>query len=140
MRHKLYTSLVILAAAMILLSTKSIAQNLNHNFGFSFSSIAVSNLINGINSSNAGLSKSSIYFAGLYKVHEASSTLVKILTDRTRDRWIRVYAALSLYNIGETGAYNEIQKLAANEDDLKVRNICAAIYAEYLNRLQASSN
>ncbi len=140
MKHRLITTLAAAAISMILMSSESSAQNGVNYSDSKYHSIAVGNLISGINSNNAGLSKSSIYFAGYYRVHEASSALIKILKDNTKDRWIRVYAALALYNMDETGAYTEIQRLANTEGDAKVKNICAAIYAEYLHSLQASAN
>lgn len=86
----------------------------------------VKNLICGIKSENTGLKKSSIYFAGKYKITEAVDALTNRLAIEN-DENIRVLIALALYEIGVPEGFEAIKNLAANDRSEKVRKTSIAI-------------
>lgn len=93
---------------------------------------AVGNLIMGIESENQGVSRSSIYYAGLYRIPEA----VKPLMERMRnepDASTKILIALSLFRIGDPEGLDMVQLLAKEDLNPKVRRMCSAIYNEYVS-------
>jgi len=113
------------------LTQLSFAQKNSPSGGDMITQQAVDNLIAGINSNNEGLQKSSIYFAGLYKVKETVAPLAKTLFENENDN-IQLLAALSLYQIQDKEGMNALYKAAKFGDDSKVKNICAAMYNSYV--------
>jgi HEAT repeat protein len=93
---------------------------------------AIVNLINGIKSPNTGLMKSSVYFAGKYRVKDAVPALLERLND-VEDASTKVLISLALYLIGDKEGIEAIYNLARFDKNEKVRRICRAIYVEYIN-------
>lgn len=93
---------------------------------------AIGNLIMGIESENAGLSKSSIYYAGLYRVPEAVKPLVEKMKAET-DASTKVLIALALFRIGDPEGMDMIESLSVSDKDPKVRRMCSAIFNEYIS-------
>ena len=91
---------------------------------------AIQNLVLGIESDNSGLKRSSIYFAGKYRVTEAVNELIEVL-NKEKDTEIRKVTALVLYKIGDQKGLNAVKKLAETDEDNRVRNLCAAITVAY---------
>jgi len=97
----------------------------------------VGTLLNGINSSNEGLRKSSIYFAGKYKVTEAVEALSAQLT-KEKSASTRILIALSLYSIGTPECIEAVKNNAANDSDARVRRMCNEIYQTFkMNEVEA---
>ena len=93
---------------------------------------AVENLKVGIKSDNSGLKKSSIYFAGYYRIKET----VPVLTEQIKkesDPKIRVLIALVLYKIGDEKSIGLVKELSAKDKNPEVRRMCACIYDAYIN-------
>lgn len=88
------------------------------------------NLLTGIKSQNDGLRKSSIYYAGKYKVDEAVETLTEQL-DKEKDPATRILIALSLYSIGSPEGMNAVGNRVNTDSNAKVRRMCAEIYGTY---------
>jgi HEAT repeat protein len=86
----------------------------------------------GIESENAGLSKSSIYYAGLYRVPEAVKPLVEKMKAET-DASTKVLIALALFRIGDPEGMDMIESLSVSDKDPKVRRMCSAIFNEYIS-------
>ncbi|HOI28776.1 MAG TPA: HEAT repeat domain-containing protein [Melioribacteraceae bacterium] len=91
---------------------------------------AVANLIHGIKSDNLGLMKSSVYFAGKYRVKEAVPALISELNS-AKDSNCKVLIALSLYLIGDERGIEAVFKIAKTDRNERVRHMCNAIYAEF---------
>ncbi|HEX2866365.1 MAG TPA: HEAT repeat domain-containing protein [Ignavibacteriales bacterium] len=91
---------------------------------------AAGNLIMGIKSDNAGLSRSSIYFAGLYRVSEAVEPLLEKMKNET-DASTKILIALALFRIGDPEGLEMIESLSAKDPDPRVRKMCGAIYNEF---------
>lgn len=91
---------------------------------------AAGNLIKGIESDNAGLSRSSVYFAGLYRVSETVQPLLAKMKSET-DASTKILIALALFRIGDPEGLEMIESLSVKDPDPKVRRMCGAIYNEY---------
>ena len=89
------------------------------------------NIIQGINSDNDGLIKSSIYFAGKYKAKAAVESLIKKM-ETSKNREHKVLAAYALYQIGDLKGYAVIAKLAEEAEDPLVRTEYRILYAKFL--------
>lgn len=90
-------------------------------------------LITGIKSDNPGLKRSSIFFAGYYKLTETVDVLKdEMLNAENPD--IQILAALALYEIGDDNVIVDLNMLAKNKDeDYKVRRMAQAIYEHWVN-------
>ena len=86
----------------------------------------VLNLIKGIESDNAGLKKSCIYFAGLYEIKSTVDALVKQL-QVVEDPDTRILIVLSLYRIGDKEGINAVEQLVKNDESPKVKKMSTAI-------------
>jgi HEAT repeat protein len=95
-----------------------------------FSANEISSLVNGINSDNEGLKKSSIYFAGKYKVYEAVDALTALL-ENEKDASVRLLTTKALFEIGDYKGMKAVYELSKVDEDLKVRRICKALYEVY---------
>jgi HEAT repeat protein len=93
---------------------------------------ALDNLKAGINSENAGVRKSSIYFAGKYRIAEVAKTLVERL-EKEEEPSIRLLIAYALYEMKDAEGMKAIKELSLNDKDLKVRRMSFNLYNEYLN-------
>jgi HEAT repeat protein len=121
----------VLIGGMIMVSSLAYAKNdpseLNRK-----NKNAVENLKVGIKSENSGLKKSSIYFAGYYRIKET----VPVLTEQIKkesDPKVRVLIALVLYKIGEEKSIGLVKELAAKDSNPEVRRMCTCIYDAYIN-------
>jgi len=92
---------------------------------------ALKNLVAGIQSDNTGVKRSSIYFAGKYRIAEAEETLIDQLNEE-EDAGTRILIALVLYEMGSEEGLLEVQKLSLNDEDAKVRRMATQIFNEYL--------
>ncbi len=92
---------------------------------------ALRNLVAGIQSENNGVKRSSIYFAGKYRIAEAENALIDQLKEETNPS-TRILIALVLYEMGSEEGLMEIQKLSMNDENAKVRRMATQIYNEYL--------
>lgn len=118
----------LLLAAVTFIANTAIAQETTQN---TFNKRAIDNLNAGIMSDNSGLRKSSIYFAGKYRVTESVDALVTQL-NKIEDPGTKVLIALSLYLIGEQKGLDAVYNLALRDNDSYVRRMCNAIYAEFI--------
>ena len=91
---------------------------------------AVANLINGINSENIGLERSSIYYAGRDRVTKAVDALIERLNSEN-DPSTRILIAVSLFEIRDPKGLDAIKELSAKDKSEKVRSISGLIYNEY---------
>lgn len=91
---------------------------------------AIDNLIVGIQSSNEGVKRDCIYFAGKYEIAEAVNVLVDELKCEKNPR-DRALIALALYRIGDEKGIQAVYEAALTETDAKVKRTCNAIVAEY---------
>jgi len=92
---------------------------------------ALKNLIAGIQSENNGLKRSSIYFAGKYRIAEVENVLVNQLEKEVNPS-TRILIALVLYEMGSTEGLLAVRQLAQNDDDASVRRMATHIYNEYM--------
>jgi HEAT repeat protein len=92
---------------------------------------ALKNLVAGIHSDNTGVKRSSIYFAGKYRIAEAEDALIDQLKEE-EDASTRILIALVLYEMGSEEGLLEVKNLSENDKDSKVRRMTFQIYNEYL--------
>jgi HEAT repeat protein len=121
----------VLIGGMIMVSSIAYAKNdpsdLNRK-----NKIAVENLKVGIKSDNSGLKKSSIYFAGYYRVAETVPALTEQIKKES-DPKIRILIALVLYKIGDEKSIGLVKEMAAKDSNPEVRRMCTCIYDAYIN-------
>jgi len=98
---------------------------------------ALDNLKSGINSENDGVRKSSIYFAGKYKIAEVINCLVERL-ENEQEPSVRLLIAYSLYEIKDSYGMEAVKDLSINDNDLKVKRVSFNIYKEFLNNNNAT--
>jgi len=116
---------VVLLAALML-TAFTYAQDVTGTFPEN----GVKNLIKGIKSGNKGLSRSSIYFAGKYKITDAIDALVDKMQEEKRPD-TRILIALSLYEIGDIKGLQAVKKQALNDTDERVKRMSALIFNEF---------
>ena len=92
---------------------------------------ALDNLIAGIHSENIGVKRSSIYFAGKYRIAETEDALIEQLKEE-EDPSTRILIALVLYEMGSEEGLLEAKNLSLNDEDAKVRRLTIQIYNDYL--------
>ena len=101
---------------------------------------ALQNLVAGIQSDNTGVKRSSIYFAGKYRVAETESALIAQLSEE-KDPSTRILIALVLYEMGSIEGLLAVKQLAQNDENARVRRMATQIYNEYLvNDAQATAS
>ena len=127
----------VLLLTIFLLSSAAIAQK--QSIGdVTTNEHALNNLITGIQSENDGLKRSSIYFAGKYRIAEVENILINQL-QKEEDPSTRILIALVLYEMGSIEGLLVVQRLAQNDDNERVRRMATHIYNEYLiNDLNSS--
>ncbi len=124
---KTHTTLITILLVTLLFSvTKMNAQEYN------FSDREISNLVAGIESENNGLMRSSVYFAGFYKVKDAVASLVKKL-ETEDDPSNVILIAMAIYKIGDKEAMMKVLDTANNSYNPKIKRMLTAITLEYLN-------
>lgn len=124
------TKTVLFLLLGLVLSNNLFAQNLisdltDHKY-------ALDNLKMGIHSENEGVKKSTIYFAGQYKIKETAADLINQL-ENEENASVRVLIALALFEIGSEDGIEAVRKLSVNDRNPKVRTMAAFIYDEFVN-------
>ena len=115
-------------AALFLSSVNAQTQSINE---ITSNKYALKNLVAGIYSENLGVKRSSIYFAGKYKIAETVDELISQLKQE-EDPSTRILIALVLYEMGNEEGLNEVKDISINDEDSKVRRITTQIYNDYL--------
>lgn len=123
-------TLTLIALVLLLVSTNSFAQAKDQ-----LTDNQLQTLVTGIKSDNLGLKRSSIFFAGYYKLSETVDVLKdEMLNAENPD--IQILAALALYEIGDDDVMVDLNVLAKNKDeDYKVRRMAQAIYEHWVNEM-----
>jgi len=116
--------------ALVLLSTNSEAQSISIK-ELTNSKYALDNLIAGIKSENCGIKRSSIYFAGKYRIKEVKDVLLDQLKNEN-ESCTRILIAMVLYEMGSTDGLLLVRDLIQTDEDVKVRRMATHIYYEYL--------
>ena len=93
---------------------------------------AIENLKLGIKSDNSGLKKSSIYFAGYYRIKETIPVLTEQLKKESNPK-TRILIALVLYKIGDEKSIDIVKEMALKDNNSEVRRMCTCIYDAYIN-------
>lgn len=137
LKCRLVKSSSLLAAALLVMilltSTSSFAQtNSVPVKALVVNRTAIGNLIMGIESDNTGLSRSSIYYAGLYRVPEAVKPLLEKMRSES-DASTKILIALALFRIGDQEGMDMIESLSVKDPDSRVRRMCSAIFNEYVS-------
>ncbi len=96
-----------------------------------FSERDIANLVNGIESDNNGLMRSSIYFAGKYRILETTDALLEVLKNET-DASNIILIALTIYEIGDRDAMMKVIETAKEASNTKVKNMLFAIALQFL--------
>ncbi len=117
MKRNQTISTVLTVLAVLLLSALSYGQN-----------NSVKNLEMGIKSSNPGLQKSCVYFAGKYEIKEVAPALESAL-EKTDDAFMQKLIVRTLYKINPESALKSIKNLDAS--DAQVKKLCAALNSDY---------
>ena len=127
-KNKIFS--VILVMAMILPASFALAQN-NSIKDVTNQKYALDNLLAGIKSENDGVRRSSIYFAGKYKIAEAEQALIEQLKNEPNPE-TRTLIAFVLYELGSEEGLVEVKKLARSDVDPQVRRMSKHLINEYL--------
>ena len=131
MKRNMNLTKAVLIGGMIMVSSIAYAKNdpseLNRK-----NKIAVENLKTGIKSENSGLKRSSIYFAGYYRVAETVPALTEQIKKES-DPKTRILIALVLFKIGDEKSIGLVKEMAANDNNPEVRRMCTCIYDAYIN-------
>jgi len=127
MKNTIFLTITMLTAFFIN-SVNAQTQSINE---ITSNKYALANLIAGIHSDNLGIKRSSIYFAGKYKIAETEDELMNQLK-REEDPSTRILIALVLYEMGSEEGLNDVKDISLNDEDAKVRRITIQIYNDYL--------
>jgi len=125
----------ILVLSIISISLMIFAQEPNTKY----SKTETANLINGIKSENIGVMKASIYFAGKYKVPEATNALLEIL-DRDLEPSTVILVTFAIYQIGDKDAMVKVIEKATNSDSVRIQNVLSAVALQYFIESDISFN
>jgi hypothetical protein len=96
-----------------------------------FTEKQIANLVTGIKSGNNGLMRSSVYFAGKYKITETTDVLLEVLDSETNPSNI-ILIALAIYEIGDVEAMMKVIDTANKTSNGKVKRMLSAIAFQYL--------
>ena len=127
--HSKLLSLFVLA--ILLISVSSLTAQNNSIKDITSNKYALQNLLTGIKSDNEGVQRSSIYFAGKYRITESETALIEQLS-KEENPGTRILIALVLYEMGSLEGLDAVKKLALNDVDPKVRRMSTNIYNEHL--------
>jgi len=119
------------AVLLVAVLTGSVYTQTNSIKDVTLNKYALQNLVAGIQSDNTGVKRSSIYFAGKYRIAETEDVLIAQLKEE-KDPSTRILIALVLYEMGSEEGLIEVKKLSMNDKDAKVRRMATQIYNEYL--------
>ena len=106
----------------------SVAQKNNEQL--KLCSNAKQNLIMALNSDNAGLKRSAVYFAGYYKVYEAVESLADLLNSTSADVSAKTLAAYALHQIGDEECLDALKEAANNNSDKRLCIKCKLMYED----------
>ena len=120
----LITVLVLFAMSSFLYSQTPIIQEIE------LPEASIKSIVQGIKSENEGVKKSCIYFAGKYKIQEASKYLVEELTVLD-DGELCSLLVWSLYQIGNESCFKELQEIVKNHDSEELKAFCS-----YLSKIK----
>ena len=127
-KSKIFTFVLVIAmllpASFILAQNNSIKDVTSHKY-------ALDNLLGGIKSENEGVRRSSIYFAGKYKISEAEQALIEQLKNEPNPK-TRTLIAFVLFELGSEDGLAEVKKLARSDVDPKVRRMSTHLIKEFL--------
>jgi len=115
----------------MLVSTTSLNAQMTSISSITTNKYALKNLTAGIKSDNEGVKRSSIYFAGKYKIAEAEPALIEQL-GKEKNPSTRILIALVLFEMGSVDGLLEVRKLSKEDIDPKARHMSTYIYNEYL--------
>ncbi|MGE5437318.1 MAG: HEAT repeat domain-containing protein [Syntrophothermus sp.] len=102
------------------------------------SSIAIQNLIKGVNSNNLGLKVSAAYILGEYGCDEAVIPLMRMFrNDENEDA--RIMAAISLYKLNDGRGVQALQKAYLFETSARVKKICKSLCFACLKDTEVAS-
>lgn len=127
MKNTIFLTVTFLAAFFIS-SINAQTQSINE---ITSNKYALENLVAGIHSDNLGVKRSSIYFAGKYKIAETEDELINQLKEE-EDPSTRILIALVLFEMGSEEGLNEVKDLSMNDENAKVRRMATQIYNDYL--------
>jgi HEAT repeat protein len=132
MKHvnKLTAALTALILAVLLASSLTVTRAQEQEI-LSKYKYAVENLNKGIQSDNEGLKRSSMYFAGKYKITSAIPTLIEQLNKEANPS-NRILIALVLYKIGSPAGISVVRSLSKNDENQEVRRMAYEIYRAYI--------
>jgi HEAT repeat protein len=116
---------IVAAMGRLSAQTNSISEITNNKY-------ALQNLLDGIQSDNNGVKRTSIYYVGKYRIKEAGSVLLNQLLHESNPS-NRILIALVLYELGSEEGLLEIKKLAKSDTDENVRRMSTHIYYEYIS-------
>jgi HEAT repeat protein len=126
-KNKIFT--IVLLIAMIFPVSFMLAQN-NSIKDITDHKYALYKLLAGIRSDNEGVRRSSIYYAGKYKIAEAEQALIEQLRIEPNPG-TRTLIAFVLYELGSEEGLGEIKKLAFGDVDPQVRRMSSHLIHEY---------
>lgn len=93
--------------------------------------LVVTNLMNGLASSNRGLRESSAFMLGEEKAPQAVVPLMRMLRYGEEES-SRIVAALSLCRIGDPRGVYAVRQSARFDENERVRTLCAWFYNQYV--------
>lgn len=132
-KQKSYIVIILVALFLTIPSmvTKGQSNGNISNSVITIDKVAEHNFMNGLKSENTGLRKSCIYFAGKYKI---SSAVIPLMAQLRKEKDIdtKILLALALYEIGDARGMYLVKVVSDNDDNLKVRKRCTAIYDRYV--------
>lgn len=96
---------------------------------------AIKSYVDGIQSDNDGLRKSSIFYAGIYRIHDAKQVLVERF-DKAKDVNEKILIALSLYFMDEPEAFKQIKSKTLQDKELKGNNLTYELYEQFAPKEQ----
>jgi HEAT repeat protein len=99
---------------------------------------ALDNLKAGINSENNGVRKSSIYFAGKYRIAEVVNTLAERL-EKEEEPSVRLLIAYSLYEIKDAEGMKAVKGLSLLDKDAKVKRMSKNLYNAFLENTNTTA-
>jgi HEAT repeat protein len=133
-------SLLVVTLTMLLamLLSFNIAAQPNSISDLTKNKYALDNLKADINSENIGVRKSSIYFAGKYKILELVDCLVERLENENESS-IRLLIAYSLYEIKDAEGMKAVKELSSLDKDAKVKRMSKNLYNAFLENTSTTA-
>lgn len=90
-------------------------------------SSALKNYQDNLKSDNDGIVKSSLFFAGKYKLSEVAPDVLEILKN-SEDEDLCKWAVWSIYEIGDEHCCSELQKILQNHPSEKIKELCNLLH------------